>query len=114
MVKPVCRTVLAKLPTADAATRSFLHGSYAIEVAFSASCCRPLQVRAPATYFAAISDDPEQRGTFTLLLEDLAPAAQGDQVRGCTPEQAGAAVENVAGPARPRGGPTARCSRSAG
>lgn len=95
-------TVLVKLPTADAAARSFLHGSYAIEVAFYRDLLSTLEVRAPAAYFAAISDDPEQRGTFTLLLEDLAPAAQGDQVRGCTPEQAAAAVENVAGLHAPR------------
>lgn len=95
-------TVLAKLPTADAATRSFLHGSYGIEVTFYRLLLPGLEVRAPAAYYAAISEDPEQRGTFTLLLEDLAPAEQGDQIAGCTPAQAAAAVENIAGLHAPR------------
>ena len=84
-------SVLAKLPTADAAARSFLHGSYAIEVTFYRMLLPSLQVRAPHVYYAAISDDPDQRGTFTLLLEDLAPAVQGDQIAGCTPAEAAAA-----------------------
>ncbi len=97
-------TVLAKLPTPDAVARSFLHGSYAIEVTFYRTLLPSLRVSAPAVYYAAISDDPDQRGTFTLLLEDLAPAEQGDQVAGCTPGQAAAAVTNVAGLHAPRWG----------
>lgn len=96
------RTVLAKLPAAEAATRAFLHGSYAIEVAFYRDLAATVRVRAPAAHYAQISDDPDQRGTFTLLLEDLAPATQGDQIAGCTPEQALAAVENIAGLHAPR------------
>ena len=95
-------TVLAKLPTPDAAGRSFLHGSYAIEVTFYRTLLPSLEVSAPKAYYAAISDDPEHRGTFTLLLEDLAPAEQGDQLIGCTPVQAAAAVTNVAGLHGPR------------
>lgn len=96
------RTVLAKLPTADPAARSFLHGSYGIEVTFYRLLCPGLEVRAPAAYYAAISGDPEQRGTFTLLLEDLAPATPGDQIAGCSLDQAAAAVDNVAGLHAPR------------
>ncbi len=95
-------TMLAKLPTADAAARSFLHGSYAIEVTFYRELLPSLRVRAPEAYYAAISDDPEQRGVFTLLLEDLAPAEQGDQIAGCSPAQAKAAIANVAGLHAPR------------
>lgn len=95
-------TMLAKLPTADPDARSFLHGSYAIEVAFYRDLLPTLEVRAPIAYYAAISQDPDQRGTFTLLLEDLAPAEQGDQIRGCAPDQARRAVENAAGLHAPR------------
>lgn len=96
------RTVLAKLPTADPDARSFLHGSYAIEVAFYRDLLPTVAVRAPTAYYAAISDDPAHRGTFTLLLEDLAPAEQGDQIHGCDPVQARRLVENVAGLHAPR------------
>ncbi|WP_183094504.1 phosphotransferase family protein [Nocardioides stalactiti] len=95
-------TLLAKLPTIDPAGRDFLHGSYAIEVTFYRDLLPTLDVRAPAASYAAISDDPAQRGVFTLLLDDLAPAEQGDQILGCTPDQARAAVENVAGLHAPR------------
>ena len=59
-------------------------------------------VSAPASYYAQMSADPERRGTFTLLLEDLAPAEQGDQIAGCSPEVARAAVANLAGLHAPR------------
>ncbi|KAA1416412.1 phosphotransferase [Nocardioides humilatus] len=95
-------TLLAKLPTADPAGRDFLHGSYAIETTFYAQLAPTLSIRVPTTSYAAISSDPAQRGVFTLLLEDLAPAVQGDQVRGCTPLQAAAALDNLAGLHAPR------------
>ena len=43
-------------------------------------------------YLAAIGQD----GSFTILLEDLAPAQQGDQIAGCSVEQARVAVEALA------------------
>jgi hypothetical protein len=57
------------------------------------------------------SDDPISRATgvalsngvgpdFALLLEDLAPARQGDQLAGCSVEVAKAAVLELVGPAR--------------
>lgn len=95
-------TILAKLPASEAATRDFLHGSYAIEVTFYRELLATVDVRAPKAYYAQISDDPARRGVFTLLLEDLTPAAQGDQIVGCTPEQALRAVVNVAGLHAPR------------
>jgi aminoglycoside/choline kinase family phosphotransferase len=48
----------------------------------------------PACRYAAITDDGS---TFTLLLEDLAPAVPGVQAEGCTVDQAAAAVRNLAG-----------------
>ena len=41
-------------------------------------------------------------GDFTLLLEDLAPWEQGDQLTGCTPAQARDAAVNLAGLHGPR------------
>jgi len=46
----------------------------------------------------------DEDGDFLLLLDDLAPAVQGDQLAGCTPAQAEAAVVNLAGLHGPRWG----------
>ena len=43
-------------------------------------------------HFAAITGD----GSFTIVLEDLAPATQGDQIAGCTIEQARLAMRSLA------------------
>jgi len=43
-------------------------------------------------HFAAISGD----GSFTIVLEDLAPATQGDQIAGCTVERARLAMGSLA------------------
>ena len=95
-------TVLAKLPAEDQTTRTFLHGSYGTEVRFYRELLGTVHVKAPKPYYAEISDEPSQRGTFTLILEDLWPARQGDQIAGCTPAQARSAVENAAGLHAPR------------
>jgi hypothetical protein len=58
-----------------------------------------VDVRVPAVHHAAMSPTS---GDFTLLLEDLAPWRQGDQIAGCTPEQAHDAVVNLAGLHGPR------------
>ena len=43
-------------------------------------------------YLSVIGQD----GSFTILLEDLAPAQQGDQIAGCSVEQARVAVQALA------------------
>ena len=43
-------------------------------------------------HFAASSGD----GSFTIVLEDLEPATQGDQIAGCTVEQASLAMRSLA------------------
>jgi hypothetical protein len=95
-------TMIAKLPTPDPGSRDFLHNSYAIEVTFYRDLAAGLAVSVPTSYYAEMSTDPDQRGVFTLLLEDLAPADQGDQIAGCPPEVARAAVVNLAGLHAPR------------
>jgi len=91
--------LLVKLPAADRATRDMLAGSYRGEVRFYREIAPTVDVRAPACYFGTAAADS---GDFVLLLEDLAPAAPGDQVAGCTPAQAHAAVRNLAGLHGPR------------
>ena len=90
-------TVLAKLPAADPGTREMLAGAYRGEVTFYADLAATVAVVVPRCEYAAIRPGT---GDFTLLLEDLAPAVQGDQLGGCSVAQARAAVVNLAGPAR--------------
>jgi hypothetical protein len=92
------RTILAKMPSTDAGTRELLHGSYATEVRFYAELASTLDILVPRCSYAAMGE----KGAFTLLLEDLAPAEQGDQIAGCSVEQARLALENLAGLHGPR------------
>lgn len=91
-------TVLAKLPTADPATRRLLDGAYRTEVRFYREIAPTVDIRVPRASYAAMGED----GAFVLLLEDLAPAEQGDQLLGCSDEQASDAVRNLAGLHGPR------------
>lgn len=92
-------TVLAKLPAVDPAARDLLAGAYRGEVRFYGDIAPTVAIRVPACHHAAMV---EGTGDFVLLLEDLAPAVQGDQLGGCTPEQARDAVVNLAGLHGPR------------
>lgn len=92
-------TVLAKLPAADPAARALLANPYRTEVRFYREVLPTVAIRTPRLHHAEIADEG---GDFVLLLEDLAPAAQGDQVAGCTPAQVEDAVVNLAGLHGPR------------
>jgi len=59
-------------------------GIYRSEVMFYRHLSADAKIRTPAVYVAEIDD----RGRFVLLLEDLEPAQPGDQMRGCTLEEA--------------------------
>jgi hypothetical protein len=75
--------------------------SYEIEVRFYLELAATVGIRTPACHYAAV--DPAT-GWFTLVLEDLAPAAQGDQMAGCTVDQAALALEQAARLHAPRWG----------
>ncbi len=92
-------TVLVKLPPPDPATRDMMAGAYRGEVRFYQRLASTVAVRTPACHLAEIADDS---GAFVLVLEDLAPAEQGDQIAGCTADQARDAVVNLAGLHGPR------------
>jgi hypothetical protein len=91
--------LIAKLPAADRASRATAAMGYRIEVRFYRELAPSLRIRVPRCYLAALGDDAT---TFTLVLEDMAPAEQGDQVAGCTPAQARDAAVNAAGLHGPR------------
>ena len=85
--------LLAKLPAADPALREMLAGAYAAEVRFYTEIAATVEVSAPGLRYAAIRPGT---GEFTLLIEDLAPWQPGDQIAGCTADQALDAVLNLA------------------
>ena len=68
--------------------------SYEKEVRFYQQLAPDLPIRTPAVYHADID---VATASFVLLLEDMAPAVQGDQLAGCTPDVAEVAVESSSG-----------------
>ncbi len=92
-------TLVAKLPNADESKRAMVAGIYHTEVEFYRSLAPTVSARTPQCHYAAISADWTR---FVLLLEDLAPREQGDQIRGCQLEEARLAVRNLAGLHGPR------------
>ena len=91
-------SVLVKLPPENTSERAMMAGAYRAEVRFYQQVASTVAVRTPYCHHAEIDDD----GDFVIVMEDLAPARAGDQVAGCTPEQARAAVVNLAGLHGPR------------
>jgi aminoglycoside/choline kinase family phosphotransferase len=87
-------TLVAKLPAADPTSRETARtlGSYETEVRFYQELAGTLPMRTPAVYHADI--EPET-AAFVLLLEDLAPAAPGDQLAGCSLAEAEVAVDEL-------------------
>ena len=80
-------TIVAKLPSSNETSRAtgMAMRTYEVEVRYYQELAPHLPVRAPRCHHAEIDVDT---GDFVLLLEDLAPAVQGDQVAGCTADQA--------------------------
>lgn len=92
-------SVLLKMPTTDAGSRQMLTGAYRTEVRFYTELLATVGIHTPAClYTSAVTED----GLFAMLLEDMAPADQGDQIAGCTPEMARYAAVNLAGLHGPR------------
>jgi hypothetical protein len=87
------RTLIAKVARDDVAPE-MARMAYVKEVAFYDELRDRLAMRIPGCLYAAM--DPESV-RFVLLLEDMAGARPGDQIAGCTPDHARAAVVNLAG-----------------
>lgn len=90
---------VAKLPAQDLEVRERVASGYRAEVAFYETVAQTLAVPLPECFVSAISDDSQR---FVLLLSDLAPATQGEQLAGCSPEAALSAVVALAGLHGPR------------
>jgi hypothetical protein len=89
------KTLVGKFPAAD--PKSFASalngGNYVREVRFYQRLAATAEISTPKCYFA---DVDEHSGRYVLLLEDLAPAAQGDQLAGVSIDQARLTVEEAA------------------
>ena len=87
-------TLIGKFASTDPASRDVAHGwsLYEREVRFYHEIAARARIATPR-YHAARMDD---EGSFALLMEDLAPAAPGDQFRGLAYDQMQAAVIEAA------------------
>jgi phosphotransferase family enzyme len=95
-------SVVIKFPSPNEASRAAgAAGGYRNEVRFYTDLAADLPVVVPHCLHGAVSDDSS---VFTLVLEDLAPARQGDQIDGAADAQILLAVENLAGLHAPRWG----------
>lgn len=87
-------SLVAKLPAVDPTSKATAKSlrSYEKEVRFYQTLAAQLPMRTPNVYHADI-DLPT--AAFVLLLEDMAPSTQGDQLDGCTAEVAEVAVAEL-------------------
>jgi hypothetical protein len=89
-------SLIGKFPSPDplsSATGVQLR-NYIKEVCFYREMQHRISINTPRCYYADIIDEGPH---FMLLLEDLSPAVQGDQLAGCNAEIANAAVMELVG-----------------
>ena len=89
-------SLVGKFPSDDETSRRTgvaLH-NYLKEVRFYAEIRDLVSIRTPRCYYGAIEGEGPE---FVLILEDLAPGEQGDQIVGCSADDASAAVLELVG-----------------
>lgn len=88
-------SVVVKLASDDETSRAtgVGMGAYYREIAFYRNLAPLLGGSLPACHLAEYD---EAEGWFTLVLEDIADATQGDQIAGCTPAEAEVALRELA------------------
>ncbi|CAB4881539.1 unannotated protein [freshwater metagenome] len=91
----VPRSIVVKLPSPDETSRAtgIALRNYEREVKFYTEIAPTVDIRVPRCYHA---EWDAADGDFVIVLEDLAPAAQGDQVDGCSVEHSRTAVLELA------------------
>ena len=92
---PVPRSLVVKLASPDDTSRAtgMALRNYEREVKFYREVQPTVDIRVPRCHYA---DWNEETGDFVLVMEDMAPAEQGDQITGCTLEEAQVAVDELA------------------
>ena len=94
---PSCpQTLIGKFASDDPGSRmtGITTLNYVREVGFYNHIASKLTIPMPKCYYAAVDEEGIEH---LLLLEDLAPAEQGNQITGCTPELAESAVKQLVG-----------------
>ncbi len=88
-------SLVGKFPADEEESRNtgIVLGNYIREVNFYKHLAKTALISTPKCYFTEV--DPAT-SEFVLMMEDLAPAEQGDQLKGCTLEQAHRAVMEAA------------------
>ena len=88
-------SIVGKFPSPDDDSRNtgVMLGNYVREVNFYKHLAAGALVSTPRCWF---TEADEASGEFVLMMEDLAPAEQGDQLRGVTLDQARLVVEQAA------------------
>lgn len=96
-------SLVVKLPSSDpkSVETAVALRSYEIEVSFYRHLSSSLSVRTPVCYHADLAPGGAD---FLLILEDVAPCRQGDQLAGCSPDEADLAVAELPGLHAPRWG----------
>lgn len=88
-------SVVVKLPSPDPVSRAtgVALRNYEREVRFYLEVASTVGIRAPRCWYGEWDQDS---GDFVLVLEDLAPAEQGDQISGCSVGEAERALDELA------------------
>lgn len=96
-------SVVGKFPATDPASRKSGtdHLLYVREVSFYRELAATVAIHTPRVHVAEIDPATDD---FTLILADLAPARQGDQLAGCSVEDAQTALAEAAALHAPRWG----------
>jgi aminoglycoside phosphotransferase (APT) family kinase protein len=88
------KTFAIKLPSQDESVRERVAIGYKSEHAFYTNIAEHVDIPVPICHYCEIGNDGAD---FALLLGDMAPAEQGDQLAGCSVEEALLAVRALAG-----------------
>lgn len=88
-------TIIAKCPAQDPTSRGTakqLH-NYEVEVRWYEHFAPYAQIRTPHCYYTQLDEDISN---FVLLMEDVAPAQQGNQLSGGTPDEVRLVIDELA------------------
>ncbi len=94
-------SVVVKLPSPGEASRAagVAHRTYEREAKFYMQLADTVDVRRPHCHFVEFNDETHD---FVLVLEDLGPAVPGNQITGCSEDEAHRAVVELAALHGPR------------
>ncbi|KKL87345.1 hypothetical protein LCGC14_1935660, partial [marine sediment metagenome] len=89
------RSLIAKFPSDVPENRDIGNHFhfYERETRFYQEIADEVELRTPRCYYSAMNVEADE---YVLLLEDLAPARVGDQLTGCSPEEAELAIRHLA------------------